>query len=115
MTFPQTPYPIYGFITDGAGKALSGVTVRVKDTTTNEYEDVTSAADGSYLSDLANLPAGYSNLDGLEVTAYSSVKTATVSTSVYPDGIRIDLKASFKVWLRREIRLFRSKINLSPN
>lgn len=93
MTFPLTPYPIFGYITDGLGVALSGVTVRVKNTTTNEYEDVSSDTDGSYLSDLANLPSGYSNLDGIEVTAYSSTKTTTVSTYVYPNGIRIDLKA----------------------
>lgn len=93
MAFPQTPYPIYGYITDGSGKSLSGVTVRVKNTTTDEYEDISTTTDGSYLSDLANLPSGYNNGDGIEVTAYSSTRTAVVSISVYPDGIRIDLKA----------------------
>ena len=94
MTFPQNPYPVFGFIKNGLGVPIAGITVRVTNQTTNEYADVSTANDGSYLVDLAtDLPSGYTNGNSIKVQCVSINKIFTLSLGIYPDGMRIDLVA----------------------
>ena len=93
MTFPQNPYPIYGFIRNGVGNPTVGQTVRVQNLSTLEYEDVTTESDGSYISDLSNLPSGYEPGQQIKVLCLSISNTVLVDLISYEGGRRIDLVA----------------------
>ena len=71
----RTPYPITGIVTDVDGSTLmASATVRVIDVTLGENIEVTTASDGSFSADLANLTSAYSDDDAIQVVVYDSDK-----------------------------------------
>lgn len=70
---PVSPYPISGIVYDVDGSTLmTSGTVRVIDTTLDEYTEGDISTDGSFSVDIQNLTTDYSNGDALQVVAYDS-------------------------------------------
>lgn len=88
MSFPQNPWPMYGY---APGNGVN-VAVTQKNLSTNEEETVTTASDGSFILDPANLASGYSELgDIIRVTSGIYFKEVVCDTATYPDGREIVL------------------------
>jgi len=71
-----------------------GVTVKGTNLTTNESESVTSAGDGSFFLDAANMmPTGYNSELGdiIRITSAGYYAEVIVNVELYPDGVEVVL------------------------
>ncbi|RLG37644.1 MAG: hypothetical protein DRN91_04940 [Candidatus Alkanophagales archaeon] len=78
---PPKPHPIYGHVLDQYGTPLEDKLVRLVNTNTGESLQTTTAADGSYVFELANLASGYNDGDVLKIQINSQEKTLVVDAS----------------------------------
>lgn len=67
------PYPVYGKVYDTDGTTLmgAGVTVKIRNNTTNELSTTTTNSASEYALDCANFASGYDNTDKITVYTYS--------------------------------------------
>ncbi|MDF2957381.1 MAG: hypothetical protein OD814_001003 [Candidatus Alkanophagales archaeon MCA70_species_1] len=69
LALPPLPVTVCGYVFDTHGNPLEGALVQLVNLNTSERLDTTTAADGSYVFELANLPGGYNDGDVLKITA----------------------------------------------
>ena len=83
MAVPGTPHTIYGFVFDHSGKPLKDAVVSLTNLNTSEQLNTTTASDGSYVFELANLQNGYSDGDLIEIEA--TYEGCYANTHIYVD------------------------------
>lgn len=80
------PHTIYGYAKNYEGVVLVGATVGAINQNTSESLSASTASDGSYVIELANMPSGYQNAHIVLITAsyggYTANTTVTVNTSL---------------------------------
>jgi len=90
MADPRQPYPISGTVYEEDGSTvLTDATVTIWSVTNQEWmetdKESTTASDGTYVIDLADMPTAYANGDKIQVLIYKGNKVIeyrhTVSTS----------------------------------
>ena len=91
---PPLPYVIYGHVRDSGGTGLSGVTVKITNEDTGNWNTTATDGTGAYQFDLANMASAYSDADTVNVTAdYGAASGYNVTTvNASTGGQMVDLK-----------------------